>query len=175
LPPDYNLADYTNQPGYELVVKTGMPVTRLNPGYYSFVKVGAEGILEIPPGTIYIGSIQLDPRSKVRFTNPGQETVMHVNGDFTWRAKLDHEEKDYRSIAQGFKLIQHVHGQRMYIDNMVAGNIVAPYSEVVIAQSRKLFYGTIFAKNISVHQYAKIYHVDFNPVPSNLVLSMGGI
>ena len=175
LPPDYNLADYTNQPGYELVVKTGMPVTRLNPGYYSFVKVEAEGILEIPPGTIYIGSIQLDPRSKVRFTNPGQETVMHVNGDFTWRAKLDHEEKDYRSIAQGFKLIQHVHGQRMYIDNMVAGNIVAPYSEVVIAQSRKLFYGTIFAKNISVHQYAKIYHVDFNPVPSNLVLSMGGI
>ena len=172
---DYDLADYTNQPGYELVVKTGMAATLLNPGYYSFVKVEAEGILEIPPGTIYIGSIQLDPRSTVRFTDPGQETVMHVNGDFTWRARLDHDEKDYRSIAQGFKLVQHVHGKRMYIDNMVAGNIVAPYSEVVIAQSRKLFYGTIVAKNISVHQYARIYHVEFNPVQSNLVLSMGGL
>ena len=73
---------------------------------------------------------------------------------------------DYSIVAQGFKLIQHAHGKRMYIDNMVAGNIVAPYSEVVIAQSRKLFYGKIYAEKISVHQYARFYHVDFNPIRS---------
>ena len=47
---------------------------------------------------------------------------MHINGDFTWRAITDHKAVEYPLIAQGFKLIQHAHGKRMYIDNMVAGS-----------------------------------------------------
>lgn len=75
---------------------------------------------------------------------------MHINGDFTWRAKTDNNAVEYPLIAQGFKLIQHAHGKRMYIDNMVAGSIIAPHSEVILAQSRKLYYGKIYAeKNLS--------------------------
>ena len=71
---------------------------------------------------------------------------MHINGDFTWRAKTDNKAVEYPLIAQGFKLIQHAHGKRMYIDNMVAGSIIAPHSEVILAQSRKLYYGKIYAE-----------------------------
>jgi len=167
LQPNYDLADYTILPNYglELIVKNKYSAT-LNSGYYTSVKVEAGGFLKIPSGTYYIGSIQLEPRSEVFFSEPGYETVMHINGDFTWRASMTNNAADYSIVAQGFKLIQHAHGKRMYIDNMVAGNIVAPYSEVVIAQSRKLFYGKIYAEKISVHQYARFYHVDFNPIRS---------
>ena len=174
LQPNYDLADYTILPnyGYELNVPNEWNI-HLNSGYYTSVKVEAGGTLTIPPGTYYIGSIQLDPRSNVKFSEPGYETIMHINGDFTWRAKLENDAAEYTTIAQGFKLIQHAHGKRMYIDNMVAGSIVAPHSEVILAQSWKLYYGKIYAEKISVHQYAKLYHVDFNPIPTSLAFSMG--
>lgn len=172
LPQNYDLDSYSVSAKPNLIVRNGETGT-LNPGYYSSVKVEAGGLLYIPPGVTYIGSIQLDPRSNVLFTMPGYETVMNIDGNFTWRAKTLNDEALYPDIARGFKLVQHANG-KMYIDNMVAGRIVAPYSHVISAQSRKLFYGTIFAKKISVHQYAKFYHVDFNPIQS-LVVSMGAI
>lgn len=76
----------------------------------------------------------------------------------------------------GFKLEQHKKdGKRMFIDNLPVGQIVAPYSDVVMAQSNKKFYGTVFAKNIVVHQYAKLYHVDFSPVEHELAVNMGDL
>ena len=172
LPQNYDLDGYSVSAKPNLIVRNGETGT-LNPGYYSSVKVEAGGLLYIPPGVTYIGSIQLDPRSNVMFTTPGYETVMNIDGNFTWRAKTLNDETQYPDIARGFKLVQHANGT-MFIGNMAAGRIVAPYSHVISAQSRKLFYGTIFAKKISVHQYAKIYHVDFNPFQT-LILSMGAI
>lgn len=174
LPQSFNLEDYSSRFDAELIVPSGR-IEELKPGYYSFVKVEGGGTLNILPGTIYIGSIQLDSRSEILYSAPGQKTEMHINGDFTWRAKTINDAAEYSAIARGFKLIQHASEKRMYIDNMVAGNIVAPYSEVIAAQSRKLFYGTIFAKKVFVHQYATIYHVDFNPDQGSLVVSMGGV
>ena len=171
---NYDLEDFSVPSNHELIVRNNETAV-LNPGSYSFVKVEAGGTLIIPSGTIYIGSIQLDPRSNVGFTTPGQETVIHVKNDFTWRARTLNDAAKYAAIAQGFKLVLHASGKRLYIDNMMAGNIVAPYSEVVIAQSRKLFYGTIFADKISVHQYAKLYHVDFNPIQSNPGVTVVGL
>ncbi|WP_297947492.1 hypothetical protein [uncultured Fibrobacter sp.] len=174
LPRNYDLEDFSVPSNHELIVRNNETAV-LNPGSYSFVKVEAGGTLIIPSGTIYIGSIQLDPRSCVMFTMPGQETTIHVKGNFSWRATTLNGSAEYASIAKGFKLVLHASGKRLYIDNVMAGNIVAPYSEVVIAQSKKLFYGMIFADKISVHQYAKIYHVDFDPIQNSLVVSMGGI
>ena len=174
MPPDYDLADYTVQTNYQFIAQSGHTY-ELTPGYYSFVKAEAGATIKILPGTYYIGSIQLDPQSKVKFREPGQETVMHINGDFTWRATTKHDAEIYPIIAQGFKLIQHAQNYTMYIDNMVAGNIIAPNAEVIIAQSRKIFYGKIYAYKISVHQYAKLYHVDFSPIQSNLTLTMSGL
>ncbi|MBO7059562.1 MAG: hypothetical protein J6W54_00470 [Fibrobacter sp.] len=173
-PRNYAVDDLVIPFVYDFVVHDG-EVRVLSSGIYSTVKVEGGGLLYIPPGTVYTGSIQLDPRSNVMFNLPGRETVIHVSGDFTWRAKTLNEPEQYPFIAQGFKLVQHARGKRMYVENMVAGSIVAPYSDVIIAQSRKLFYGKIFANNITVHQYAKIYHVDFSPIQTDLVVSMEGI
>ncbi len=174
LQPNYDLADYTISSNHEFIAQEAYNYD-LRLGYYSSIKAEGNATLNILPGTYYIGSIQLDSRSSVTFKEPGQETVMHINGDFTWRAKTDNNAVEYPLIAQGFKLIQHAHGKRMYIDNMVAGSIIAPHSEVILAQSRKLYYGKIYAEKISVHQYAKLYHVDFNPIPNNLTVSMGNL
>ena len=172
---NYDLEDFSVPSNHELIVRNG-EVDVLNSDSYSFVKVEAGGTLIIPSGTVYIGTMQLDPRSKVRFAMPGQETTIHVKDDFTWRATTLNNAEEYDIIALGFKLVLHASGKRMFIDDMMAGNIVAPYSEVVIAQSRKLFYGTIFADKISVHQYAEIYHVNFDPIPNRpYFISMGGI
>ncbi|MBO7414906.1 MAG: hypothetical protein J6U20_14825 [Fibrobacter sp.] len=173
-PRNYAVDDLVIPFVYDFVVHDG-EVRVLSSGIYSTVKVEGGGLLYIPPGTVYTGSIQLDPRSNVMFNLPGRETVIHVSGDFTWRAKTLNEPEQYPFIAQGFKLVQHARGKRMYVENMVAGSIVAPYSDVIVAQSRKLFYGKIFANKITVHQYAKIYHVDFSPIETDLVLTMGGI
>ena len=174
LPRNYDLEDFSVPSNHELIVRNNETAV-LNSGSYSFVKVEAGGTLIIPSGTIYIGSIQLDPRSCVMFTMPGQETTIHVKGNFSWRATTLNGSAEYASIAKGFKLVLHASGKRLYIDNVMAGNIVAPYSEVVIAQSKKLFYGTIFADKISVHQYAKLYHVDFNPIQSNPGVTVVGL
>ncbi|WP_295860811.1 hypothetical protein [uncultured Fibrobacter sp.] len=174
-PQNYELENYTVPYGNELIVRDG-DVGILNPGIYSSVKVEGGGLLYIFPGTTYIGSIQLDPRSNIMFLSPGRETVMHVNGEFTWRANTLNDASQYPYIAQGFKLLQHSKSiESMYIGTFVAGYIFAPYSDVIVAQARKLFYGRIFAKNISIHQYAKIYHVDFSPIQTGLVASMEGI
>lgn len=174
LPRNYDLEDFSVPSNHDLIVRNNETAV-LNPGSYSFVKVEAGGTLIIPSGTIYIGSIQLDPRSCVMFTMPGQETTIHVKGNFSWRATTLNGSAEYASIAKGFKLVLHASGKRLYIDNVMAGNIVAPYSEVVIAQSKKLFYGMIFADKISVHQYAKIYHVDFDPIQSNPGVTVVGL
>lgn len=170
---DYDLDDYSSPSNAELIVHNG-EAKSLGSGSYSFVKVEAGGTLYIQPGTIYIGSIQLDSRSNVAFMKPGHKTEMHINGRFSWRAKTLNDASQYEDIARGFQLVQHANGN-MYIDNVVAGSIVAPYSHVIIAQSKKVFYGKVFAEKISVHQYAKIYHVDFDPVLGELVVGMVGI
>ena len=51
----------------------------------------------------------------------------------------------------------------MYVDDRFMGAIFAPYSHVVLGQSHKLFYGSVVANSISVHQYATIRFVKFNP------------
>lgn len=175
-PQNYELDEFLFSNALPLVVGDGQWGLLSSEYPYSFVKVEAGGTLIIPPGVVYIQSIQLDSRSRVKFTNPGSKTVLHINGDFTWRATMLHDESQYPFIARGFKLEQHKKdGKRMFIDNLPVGQIVAPYSDVVMAQSNKKFYGTVFAKNIVVHQYAKLYHVDFSPVEHELAVNMGGL
>ena len=50
---------------------------------------------------------------------------------------------------------------KMYIDKNFGGTIVAPNSAVIIGQAQKVFYGTVLARDITVHQYATLFHVAF--------------
>lgn len=51
--------------------------------------------------------------------------------------------------------------EKMYIDKNFGGTIVAPNSAVIIGQAQKVFYGTVLARDITVHQYATLFHVAF--------------
>ncbi|WP_295858592.1 hypothetical protein [uncultured Fibrobacter sp.] len=53
--------------------------------------------------------------------------------------------------------------KKMYVDEKFFGTIIAPASHVILGQANKTFYGSVMANNISVHQYADIYYVKFNP------------
>ena len=46
--------------------------------------------------------------------------------------------------------------KKMYVDEKFFGTII-------LGQANKTFYGSVMANNISVHQYADIYYVKFNP------------
>lgn len=170
-PQNHNLDKYTISDRTGITVHNG-EAHILQSGFYAYIKVEAGGLLYIPAGTIYMGSLQFDSRAKIIFTSPGSETIFHVNGDFIWRAQLLNDKTQYPYIAQGFKLILHNRNEKkVYLDQFVAGNVFAPYSSIVLAQSNKVFYGTVFAENISIHQYAKIYHVDFNPIDRGAIAS----
>ena len=47
---------------------------------------------------------------------------------------------------------------------MVCQTIFAPKAKVIVGQVNKTIYGRIVARGVSVHQYTKVYRVDFNPI-----------
>ena len=62
-------------------------------------------------------------------------------------------------------MIQHS-SKYMYIEGVFGGTIYAPLSKVVLGQVNKMLYGRFFAKDITVHQYAKVFRVDYAPIAS---------
>ena len=61
----------------------------------------------------------------------------------------------------------------MFVDNIFAGTIFAPTSNVILGQSNKLFYGTVIANDITVHQYSRIYHIPFSNEESTIYITAG--
>lgn len=56
------------------------------------------------------------------------------------------------------------HGnETMTIEGMWAGTIFAPNADLILGQSNKKLYGRFLGRNITVHQYATVYSVNFNP------------
>lgn len=151
------LSSYTSQKN-DIVIKSGDTLQLKNGGHYSFVKVESGGTLVIAPGEIWVNEIQLHDNSRLLYSNPYKASILHVCGNFTWRAKI--QNQDYLAVAQHFKLIQHSR-QNMFVDNIFAGTIFAPTSNVILGQSNKVFYGAVIANDITVHQYSQIYHVPF--------------
>lgn len=158
---DVNLDDFTIPNKSKIVVRNGESFI-LQPGFYAYIKVEAGGLIYIPAGTSYIGNLQLDSQSKILFTNPGKETVFHVKDYFNWRTTLLNDQTQWQYIAQGFKLVLHKKNRdQVYLGTFSAGSVVAPYSSVIMNQSKKVFYGTVLAENITIHQDAVIHHVAF--------------
>lgn len=154
----------------EIVVRSGDTLQLKNGDRYSFVKVESGGTLVIAPGEIWVNEIQLHDNSRLLYSNPYKATILHVCGNFTWRAKM--QNQDYLAVAQHFKLIQHSR-QNMFVDNIFVGTIFAPTSNVILGQSNKLFYGAVIANDITVHQYSRIYHVPFLNETSTIYITAG--
>ena len=106
--------------------------------------------------------------------NPGYKNVFHLNGPCIWRAKLKRQNnvKD-STIARGVKLMQHG-SETMFIEGEWAGTILAPNADLVLGQSNKIVYGRFAGKNVTVHQYAVVKFVPFNPTALYEVVFLGG-
>lgn len=144
------------------VLKISIPL--LFPGMYpdsggvAFIHSG--GALFIAPGEMFVENIRLESGSKVHFVNPGQKTILHLNGSAIWRAQNTNENLVH--AAKGFMLVQHG-SEAMTVEGMWAGTIFAPNADLILGQSSKKLYGRFLGKNITVHQYATVRHVKFEP------------
>lgn len=114
----------------------------------------------IKPGEMAIGNIQLESGSKILFSEPGRETIIHLNGSTIWRSKTLNDNLEL--VAKGFKIIQHS-SETMIVEGEWAGTIFAANADLILGQSSKTLYGRFLGNNITVHQYATIYNVNFNP------------
>lgn len=130
---------------------------------YSSIKVADGGKLIIPPGEIYIDNLQTDPNAIVEFSNPGQPTYLHIDGEFIWRATLNHSEEDLVNIARSFEVLFSTYEREYNFDRTFAGRIVAPYSRVNVDNRNYsgTFYGSILAFNIEVRNNATIKVVPY--------------
>ena len=158
----YPMINYDVSDAQDLEVLSGRTVDLYDGTRYASLKVNSNGKIRIYPGEIWVGNLQLEPGAKIEFVAPGYQTVFHVNGNFIWRGTILNNGFTNETIAKGFKLIQHS-SKKMYVDEKFFGTIVAPASHVILGQANKTFYGSVMANDISVHQYADIYYVKFNP------------
>lgn len=127
---------------------------------FKSLKVHSGGTLLIKPGEMVIGNIQLESGSKILFSEPGRETIIHLNGSTIWRSKTLNDNLEL--VAKGFKIIQHS-SETMIVEGEWAGTIFAPNADLILGQSSKTLYGQFIGNNVTVHQYATIYNVNFNP------------
>ena len=134
---------------------------------FSTLHVEPRGTLIIEPGEMFIDKkLQIDPNATIRFSEPGKSTVFHTNGEIIWRPYNSEDANNiqyWTNVARGFKLAHHS-SQRFYIEGLWAGTIFAPKAKVIMGQVNKTIYGRILARDVVVHQYAKVYRVDFNPI-----------
>ena len=126
-------------------------------------------------GEFHFGELQMDASGQIEYVHPGYKSVFHVNGSCIWRAKLNqlNNLQDSTIIARGVMLMQHG-SETMFIEGEWAGTILAPNADLVLGQSNKIVYGRFAGKNVTVHQYATVKIVPFNPTALYEVVFLGG-
>lgn len=158
----------------EVRVKYGEVLTLQSGDKFKKLSVAPGGTLRVPMGEFHFGELQMDASSQIEYMNSGYKSVFHLNGPCIWRAKLKRQNnvKD-STIARGVKLMQHG-SETMFIEGEWAGTILAPNADLVLGQSNKIVYGRFAGKNVTVHQYAVVKIVPFNPTALYEVVFLGG-
>ena len=153
-----------------VTVKSGERFVLNNGAAYKSIKVLNGGVLLVAAGEMYVDSLlQVESNAKIEFVNPGEASVLHLNGNIIWRCHDDESLANtsyWVKIARGFKIVQHS-SKKMYLGGSFGGTIYAPLSKLILGQEVKIIYGRFLAKDITVHQYSKVYRVDFDPIVSS--------
>lgn len=134
---------------------------------FSTLRVESGATLIIEPGEMFVDKLlQIEPNATVRFAEPGKRTILHTNGDIIWRPYNSEDASNiqyWTNVARGFMLAHHS-SRRFYIEGLWAGSIFAPKAKVILGQVNKTIYGRVLARSVVVHQFAKVFRVDFDPV-----------
>ena len=140
---------------------------------FSTLRVESGATLIIEPGEMFVDKLlQIEPNATVRFAEPGKRTILHTNGDIIWRPYNSEDASNiqyWTNVARGFMLAHHS-SRRFYIEGLWAGSIFAPKAKVILGQVNKTIYGRVLARSVVVHQFAKVFRVDFDPVDDTQVV-----
>lgn len=141
-----------------------------NGASYAELIVENGATLKIHSGEMFVEkNLQLEPDAKIVFDNLDGSTILHVAGQVLWKTKANTPTTDmiyWSQVASRFKLVSHT-SKPIYIEGQWGGTIYNPLGKIVIGQAEKLIYGRFLAKKIELHQYSKLFRVDFvkNPNP----------
>ena len=148
------------------IVRNGEIYRLKNGDKFNKLQVQSGGTLIIEPGEMFIASLfQVDADATIRFAEPGKGTVLHTNGQIIWhkyKSEPMSNAQYWINVAKGFKLAHHS-SQKIFAEGVWAGTIFAPKAKVVMGQVTKTIYGRILARSVVIHQYSKVYRVDFSP------------
>lgn len=61
----------------------------------------------------------------------------------------------------------------MTVEGSWAGTIFAPNADLVLGQSSKKLYGRFLGRDVTVHQYAAVHHVAFEPETATEIAGRG--
>lgn len=164
----------TNSPTFivinKKVINSGKGVIWEKTGKFSFTEYIFNSGSELSfsqGGEFYVGSLVFQKGAKLNM--PVDASIaFHIGEEFQWNGTV--VANDMVAAAQHLK-IYYYGTKRVYVQTDFAGTIVAPNAEVVVGQSGKNFYGTIYAKSIVVHQNTKVTWVPFKENTSNSVLA----
>lgn len=149
------------------VVTAGETFCFANGMAFDTLKVESGATLVFAPGEMFVqGLLQVEAGATIEYLNPGEKTVLYLDGKLKWQATSSNELDDadyWGRVARGFMLVLHK-SETTYIEGNFAGTLYAPLSKIIMGQTKKIYYGRILARDITVHQYTKIFRVDFNPV-----------
>jgi hypothetical protein len=161
----FSLPDKINGKG-KIVVKSGETFYLRDDFACDTLKVENGATLVVEPGEMYVYSLLLlEANSRIEFSQPGVSSILHIAGNCIWRPYRSESITDlnyWTSVAKGFKMIQHS-SKKLFIEGPWGGTIYAPLSELILGQATKAVYGRFLGKKITVHQYTKVFRVDFLP------------
>lgn len=148
------------------VVRNGETYRLKDGDEFYTLRVESGATLIVEPGEMFVSHLlQIEPNSNIRFAEPGKGTVLHTNGSIIWRSYNSEPASNtqyWTNVAKGFKLAHHS-SKAVYFEGMWAGTIFAPKAKIIMGQTVKTIYGRILGRDVVVHQFAKIFRVDFAP------------
>lgn len=148
-----------------LIVRQGDSCVLNGNDHFKRLKVESGGAIHLPVGNVYVGNLQLEAGSHVRFVNQSQNTVLYVKDSVIWKSDFGYVTGrgfTYDFPAQNFKFI-YSGSKCVFFETNWYGTIIAPNAKIVLGQSHeKDLYGQFYANEIVVHQYANIKVVPFN-------------
>ena len=148
----------------EKIVRAGECDTLAGVVSFKTIKVEAGGKLYFDEGEISVKNLQLDAGSSIDFVKPGFSTILHVNENIHWNTTI--ENQNFGDIAKGFKLYYYG-SERFFVHGVWAGTLIVPNAKLVLGQTQnKKLYGQFYGKGVTVHQYSKIFRVQFKPQKS---------
>lgn len=149
-----------------LIVQSGDTCFLGDNDHFRMLKVESGGVVYFPVGNVYIGDLQLDAGSLVKFEDQSRNTVLYVKGKILWKSRFSYKTGfgfTYDFVARHFKLVYSGIG-RVFFDTNWYGTIIAPNAKIILGQTNaKKLYGQFFAGEIVIHQYAQLENVHFEP------------